>query len=332
MDPSDPTSFNHRTEVLPTGRTYHFVDQLPARYNHGDTPVLLLLHGFPDLWYGWRHQIGPWCQHGWRVIAVDMLGYGGTFKPDHAQEYSSGNICKDLSSLLDILGIRRVVVLGHDWGAYTAWKFCQWQTNRVRAVITLSVPLTPRTPVYFSLRTLTQKVPDFNYMLFFSDPASPSKLEKNVGKTVDLLFRTNKTWIRGLTRNNGMEKAILYDDTGRGDILNDKELAYYSQNFAKGGFRGPSNWYRALEWTWKEETDANLKQDLPASLPALFFQPANDPTCPQAAVDAMIPLVPNLQIVKLKGAGHWLMLECSHVVTQTTIKWLDEQLKVTAKL
>ncbi|KZT62779.1 alpha/beta-hydrolase [Calocera cornea HHB12733] len=332
MDPSDPASFHHRTEALSTGRTYHFVDQVPVDYKHGETPVLLLLHGFPDLWYGWRNQIGPWCRHGWRVIAVDMLGYGGTSKPDDAQEYSSGKIAKDLASLLDVLSIDRVVVVGHDWGAYAAWKFCQWQTNRVRAVVTLSVPLMPRSPVLTPLPALAKMIPDFSYMLFFSAPDSPPKLEKNAGKTIDLLFRSSKTWIRDLTRNNVMEQSIVHNDIGRGDLLNDSELAYYSQNFVKGGFRGPTNWYRALEWHWREETAANLKQNLPATLPALFFHPGSDPTSPQSSVDAMKPLVPNLEILQCKGAGHWLLLERSDMVTRKTIEWLDERLKTRSKL
>lgn len=85
------------------------MDQVPKGYDKERTPTLLCIHGFPDLWYGWRYQIGPWVNRGYRVIAPDMLGYGGTSKPEDAAEYSSKRLCADLAALLDLLGIGKAV-------------------------------------------------------------------------------------------------------------------------------------------------------------------------------------------------------------------------------
>ena len=90
-------------------RSYHFVDQVPAQYNPQRNPTLLCIHGFPDFWYGWRYQIGPWVRKGCRVVVPDMLGYGGTDKPDDVSEYSTKKICADLAALLDLLNIRKAV-------------------------------------------------------------------------------------------------------------------------------------------------------------------------------------------------------------------------------
>jgi soluble epoxide hydrolase / lipid-phosphate phosphatase len=109
MDPQNPASFHHRTELLSTGRTYHFVDQLPAKYDPQTTPTLLCIHGFPDLWYGWRHQIGPWCRGGNRIIVPDMLGYGSTDMPLDFKEYSTKRLANDLAALLDLLSIEKAV-------------------------------------------------------------------------------------------------------------------------------------------------------------------------------------------------------------------------------
>lgn len=109
MNPQDPASFHHRTERLSTGRTYHFVDQIPQGYHPSRVPTLLCVHGFPDLWYGWRYQIGPWTRKGFRVVVPDMLGYGGTDKPIHPSEYSTQKLCSDLAALLDLLGVKRAV-------------------------------------------------------------------------------------------------------------------------------------------------------------------------------------------------------------------------------
>lgn len=109
MDPGAPESFNHRTEKLSTGRTYHFVDQLPEGYDPKRNTTLLCVHGFPDLWYGWRYQIGPWVREGHRVVVPDMLGYGGTSKPFSPAEYSTKHLCADLAALLDLLQIKKAV-------------------------------------------------------------------------------------------------------------------------------------------------------------------------------------------------------------------------------
>jgi soluble epoxide hydrolase/lipid-phosphate phosphatase len=129
MDPTDPASFNHRTERLSTGRTYHFVDHKPERPSLSSLTILCV-HGFPDIWcvvrsllpphffryvrgrYGWRHQIGPWVRAGYRVIAPDMLGYGGTDKPRAAEEYSTRRLCADLAALLDVVGVHKAVSAG----------------------------------------------------------------------------------------------------------------------------------------------------------------------------------------------------------------------------
>lgn len=127
MDPSRPESFNHRTELLSTGRTYHFVcvfsyvrvkvaytlrtkvDQVPNGYQKQRNPTLLCIHGFPDFWYGWRYQIGPWTRRGYRVVVPDMLGFGGSSKPKDAIEYSTKRLCADLTALLDLLKIDNAV-------------------------------------------------------------------------------------------------------------------------------------------------------------------------------------------------------------------------------
>ena len=160
MDPAKPDSFNHRTEALSTGRTYHFVDQRPEKYDPAKTPTILCIHGFPDLWcaklacfngtciahhictptylrrYGWRYQIGPWVRAGYRVLAPDMLGYGGTDKLTTPVYYSIKRLCDDLAALLDVIDVRRAVIAGHDWGSAIAWRFALYHPERILALVT----------------------------------------------------------------------------------------------------------------------------------------------------------------------------------------------------
>jgi soluble epoxide hydrolase/lipid-phosphate phosphatase len=133
--PQNPASFNHRLERLSTGRTYHFVDQLPPNYQPLTTPTLLCVHGFPDLWYfflcclctpspyriyryGWRYQIGPWSTK-FRVVVPDMLGYGSTDKPQAPSEYSTRLLSNDLVAILDLIGVHEAVCVSF-------WAQCLW--------------------------------------------------------------------------------------------------------------------------------------------------------------------------------------------------------------
>lgn len=102
----DSMEFSHRRACLSTGRTYHYIDQRTRQHQRS---TLLCLHGFPDLWYGWRHQIGPWVAGGYRVVVPDMLGYGETDMPLEASAYSTKRLCDDLAALLDHLGVQKAV-------------------------------------------------------------------------------------------------------------------------------------------------------------------------------------------------------------------------------
>lgn len=102
-----PDDFTHSQARLSTGRTYHYIDQRPR--NSAFETTLLCIHGLPDLWYGWRHQIRPWVAEGYRVVVPDMLGYGKTDMPLEASAYSTKRLCDDLVALLDHLGVQKAV-------------------------------------------------------------------------------------------------------------------------------------------------------------------------------------------------------------------------------
>jgi pimeloyl-ACP methyl ester carboxylesterase len=104
---------------------------------------VLLLHGFPELWYTWRHQMRALAAGGYRAVAPDLRGYGGSDAPA-AGQYTALHVVGDLVGLMDALGEERVFVAAHDWGALTAWSLCLFRPDRVRALVALSVAYTPR--------------------------------------------------------------------------------------------------------------------------------------------------------------------------------------------
>lgn len=113
----------------------------------GKGPVILFIHGFPELWYTWRHQLLALSALGYRAIAPDLRGYGDTDAPPSIESYTVLHIVGDLVGLLDALGIDQVFLVGHDWGAFIAWHFCLFRPDRIKALVNLSVALNPRNPV-----------------------------------------------------------------------------------------------------------------------------------------------------------------------------------------
>lgn len=112
----------------------------------GSGPVVLLLHGFPELWYSWRHQLVGLASLGYRAIAPDLRGYGDTDAPPSPASYTAVHIVGDLVGLLDSLGIDQVFLVGHDFGAVMAWYFCLFRPDRVKALVNMSVIFSPRNP------------------------------------------------------------------------------------------------------------------------------------------------------------------------------------------
>ena len=112
----------------------------------GSGPAILFLHGFPELWCSWRHQIRALSARGFRCVAPDLRGYGGSDAPPSAASYSPQHLVGDLVGLLDQLGLDKVFLVGHDWGAMVAWYFCLFRPDRVNALVNLGVAYFPRSP------------------------------------------------------------------------------------------------------------------------------------------------------------------------------------------
>lgn len=108
--------------------------------------TILFLHGFPELWYSWRHQLLSLSSAGYRAVAPDLRGYGDTDAPPSAASYTAFHVVGDLVALLDLLAVEQVFLVGHDWGALIAWNFSLLRPDRIKALVNLSVPYMPRNP------------------------------------------------------------------------------------------------------------------------------------------------------------------------------------------
>jgi len=136
----------------------------------GDGPLVLMIHGWPESWYSWRHQIGPVRDAGYRVVVPDVRGYGGSDAPTAVEDYDMESLIGDVLGLIDHFGERQAILFGHDWGAPVIWNTTALHPQRVRAVAALSVPYSPRGKM--SSIDLWRQIyaGRFFYQLYFQEP------------------------------------------------------------------------------------------------------------------------------------------------------------------
>ncbi|XP_009069384.1 PREDICTED: bifunctional epoxide hydrolase 2, partial [Acanthisitta chloris] len=179
----DPSDVTHGYVSIRPGVQLHFVEM-------GQGPVLLLCHGFPESWLSWRFQIPALANAGFRVIALEMKGYGESTAPPDIQEYSQEQICKDLTVFLDKLGIPQVILVGHDWGGAVAWNMALFHPERLRAVAVLNTPYKPPDPTVDIMEKM-KSYPTFDYQFYFQDPGvAELELEKDISRTLRILIRS----------------------------------------------------------------------------------------------------------------------------------------------
>jgi len=325
MDPSKPESFNHRTEKLSTGRKYHFVDQIPENYNPETNITLLLVHGFPDLWFGWRYQIAPWVKAGYRVVAPDMLGYGGTDKPKDTAEYSPKKLSDDLAAILDLIDVQKAVVIGHDWGSFIVGRFVLWHPKRLHALIQLSIPYSPPSTVYRTLEQLVEVIPGFGYQLYFADHSSTKEVEDNIDTFFNLMLRAPGAGVPiRFTPKGALRPLIIGEekwDQTKPLLVSDSDKKYIISQFDT--MHGPLSYYRTGKYRFDEENAVKLSGVINPDLPFLFIRGTKDPTCPPGSEERVRELVPQAKTVAVE-AGHWLMLEVKEKLVEEVLTWLTE--------
>ncbi|KAJ1423606.1 Epoxide hydrolase-like [Sesbania bispinosa] len=217
----------------------------------GQGPVVLFLHGFPELWYSWRHQITALSALGYHVVAPDLRGYGDTDAPTSISSYTCFHIVGDLVALIDSLGVHQVFLVGHDWGAVIGWYLCMFRPNRVRAYVCLSVPFSPRNPDLRIVDAMRAIYGDNYYVCRFQEP-SKMEGEMNEGGTANVLkyiLTTRKTSPPILPPVGEYGTGINPDNHETlPSWLTEDDLAYFVTKFEKTGFTG-GNWELTAPWT-----------------------------------------------------------------------------------
>ncbi|KAI9181969.1 hypothetical protein LWI28_020618 [Acer negundo] len=217
----------------------------------GTGPEVLFLHGFPELWYSWRHQLLYLSSRGYRAIAPDLRGYGDTDAPPSVTSYTVLHIVGDLVGLLDKLGIEQVFLVGHDWGASIAWNFCTIRPDRVKALVNLSVAFRPRNPTIKPVDAIRALFGDDHYICRFQEPG---EVEEDFGQ-IDTAKLMKKFLASHSPKAPCVPKEIgfrgLPDPPALPSWLFEEDVNYYATKFNQKGFTGGLNYYRCLNLNWE---------------------------------------------------------------------------------
>ena len=295
----------------------------------GDGPLVILLHGWPQCWYLWRHQIAPLVAAGYRVAVPDQRGYGGSSCPPDVSDYDIRKLAADVDGIRAALGYDTFNLIGHDWGCVVAWNTALLYEDTCAAVMGLSVPFWRITAEALNPPGMDGR---FWYIRYFQKGAAvEAELDADLERSLRVIFygiggeSPAGTW---MTQLEQPETCGLLDALPEPDALpawtTQKDLDYYVEQFRKHGFRGPTNWYRNIP------TNNALTSELegkPISQPAAFAAGTADDVLlfDPAWRDTFAAGFEDLRFLEMvDGAGHWLQVEKPQETTALMLRFLQE--------
>ncbi|AEV87028.1 epoxide hydrolase [Actinoplanes sp. SE50] len=304
-------------DVALSGVRLHVAEQ-------GTGPLVVLLHGFPEFWYSWRHQLAGLAAAGYRVVAPDQRGYGRSDRPADVEAYTLPQLAGDVVGLIRALGEKQAFVVGHDWGALVAWAVATMRPDMVRAVAGVSVPpLAPRGPQPPLLAARER----FGGRFYWNYFETPGVAEAEFGKDLGTTFRRMLFGASGSRpADAGPVAPLVPPGGGFLDLapeppvtlppwLTEADIAAYVEAFTGSGFTGGLNWYRNLDRNWELTA---VYDGAVITVPALFVIGERDKAFTGvAAMDAAVAaLAPGHRgTVVVPGAGHWVQQESPEHVT-----------------
>ncbi len=271
-----------------------------AVVDEGAGDPVVFIHGFPELAHSWRHQIPALSDAGFRAIAYDQRGYGGSSKPETVGAYALTELVGDAIGLLDTLDLERATLVGHDWGSIVVWAAALMHPDRVERVVSLNVPYRGWCAGFPTIEFIREHLADrFGYVLSFQEP----------GVTEAVFEADPYEWLRTIFVGFAADK----------DFMSVEEFAVYRDAFVEGGLFGPLGPYRNI--------DANAAAtehlaNAPITQPTLMITADRDPILPPLLADGMDRWVGDLTVVGIEHSGHWTQQEQPDHVNTILLEYL----------
>jgi pimeloyl-ACP methyl ester carboxylesterase len=333
----------------PTERVLQGAAHTTTYFEAGDPqgPLVLFLHGWPELALSWRHQLACFASLGFRAVAPDMRGYGGSTVHPRVDDYRLELVVGDMLALADHLGCERAVWVGHDWGSPVVWSIASHHPERALAVANLCVPYHPQG---FALPNLIETVNrarypqdefpagQWDYQAYYQEnfERATAVFDANPVNTVKAMFRKGSA----AARDKPARLATIRRDGGwfggadaapelplDTDLLTEEDLHRYASALARNGFFGPDAWYMngAANMAYAKRAKNGGRLDLPV----LFLHAGYDYTCD--TTDAPLLVAPmRASCADLTEAtlptGHWMAQEQPARVNAALVRWLAAKL------
>lgn len=299
----------------------------------GRGPLVLMVHGFPESWYSWRHQMTPVAEAGFTAAALDVRGYGGSDKPFPVEAYAMEHMVADVVGVIEALSPGApAIIAGHDWGAPIVWNSALIRPDRVRAVCGLSVPYmgVPSRPFSAVFDEVFTKRNKFFYQAYFQkEGVAEAEAERDIRGFLRKFYYAlcgeapDGSWPSDKTADATLLQGLVDPDPFP-SWLSAADLDYYVGEFARSGLRGPLNRYRNHE---RDFAFLRRFEGRKIEQPALFIGGERDLVLTMfgrtdfaAAMRGEIPDLRGSDV--LEGCGHWTQQERPRAVNDRLLAWL----------
>ncbi|KAL8481474.1 hypothetical protein ACS0TY_027836 [Phlomoides rotata] len=295
----------------------------------GRGPIILFLHGFPQCWFTWRHQMAFFADHGYRAMAPDLRGYADTggAPVNDPGKFTMVHLVGDLVALINEVTApnEKVFVVGHDWGAVIAWALCLYRPDKVRALVNMSVVFSRRNPRMKPLETLRSVYGDEYYISRFQEPG---QIEHEFGEI------GTKSVLKNFLayRKPGplyLPKGKAFPDTPitLPPWLSEQDVDYYAAKYEATGFTGPLNYYRALDINWEVTapwTGSQIQvpvKFIVGDLDITYNAPGTKDYIHKGGFKKDVPLLK--EVVVMEGVAHFIHEEKPHEVNQHILSFFN---------
>ena len=291
-----------------------------------DGQPLILAHGWPELAWSWKNQIGVLAEAGYRVIAPDLRGFGGSDCPEGADAYDIDTLVGDLTGLLDALGHETAIFAGHDWGGIIVWHAAMLAPQRVAGVIGVNTPHLPR-GAEPPTNTFRQIGGEDHYILRFQEPGyAESRFEGREDDFFAFMFGrplSAASAEKALPRVSQLPRLFEHFK-GRDEaeiVVPAEERAVYADAYRRTGFASTIHMYRNFDANWERMGGVDHR----LAMPCLMISAERDVFLPPAMTRWMPALCKDVEMHTIEACGHWTMWEAPDRLNTLMLDWLDQR-------
>ena len=293
--------------------------------------AIIFCHGFPEIAFSWRYQIGFFRDLGYTVIVPDLRGYGKSEAPESSNLYLQSIIERDICELMDFYHLYQAILIGHDFGGTICWGVAKHYPERVSALVVSSSPFPDY--AYNPVEVCDVLYGENNYFRYFQSDDSVALLNTDIENTISFYMRRDVGYGTNLSVTRKKDAHTMshpyrleaVDEWVGEPILNTNELEFYKEMYERNGFSGPLMWYRCIESEYKRQQNTKTSQDKKICIPVLSIGSELDFVVPYDSCEKLDDYCENYSFIMLSGVGHWANQENASLYNSTVSHWLEKE-------